>query len=611
MMKRKLRMCIAIIMVLWVFPISAHGANGTISANGIYDIGSYGDNSLITVNGGLMVTLTGDAGTTYNNVRINCSPGVALTLRDVNIDNSGSDNACALAFSGDDTAPNTLTLEGDNTLTSGRNKAGVQVRGDTVLTIGGSGSLTAAGGLHGAGIGGGNDHGGGKITIDGGTITAAGGNDAAGIGGGCRGEAGTITIKDGTVSATGGAYDSVGGGAGIGSGPYGGGGRIIIEGGTVTAVGGGNGQINLGAGIGGGFAVSVGSISISGGTIYATTANSSGWYDIGSGSMGSSNDLELSGAAAVFLEHDTYDETRTTSTLTHFDTASIVGGKLYGVPMPAGWTEAGAFIIPRTLSYDANGGTGAPAPVTQRQGTSGTVDDGSGLSLSVYFNNYVFNGWNTASDGSGTTYAGGSTFTFTDDTTLYAMWKENSTPQPTASPTPKPTPKPTSTPSHTQSPAPSSTPTPTPAPTQVSTQTPDPTATPKPTPAAAETPSPTPQPTPEGEPSPTPGPMEPVGTDTYETGTTAVDFDPAALPEGTAVLRVLVNGGGQDSPIEVVALNEDGVPLGTYAVQGVSLNSQDNGNPLAILVWILSGIIVAGAIGSVLYILWRKGKVFS
>ena len=53
------------------------------------------------------------------------------------------------------------------------------------------------------------------------------------------------------------------------------------------------------------------------------------------------------------------------------------------------------------------------------------VADGGGLSR----DGYVFAGWNTAADGSGTAYAAGATFTFAADTTLYAQW---TVPQPAA-----------------------------------------------------------------------------------------------------------------------------------------------------------------------------------
>ena len=70
-----------------------------------------------------------------------------------------------------------------------------------------------------------------------------------------------------------------------------------------------------------------------------------------------------------------------------------------------------------TISYDANGGSGAPSAQTK--------DGGIDLSLSGIVPTragYVFKGWNTAADGSGTSYASGATFTDNADTTLYAQW---------------------------------------------------------------------------------------------------------------------------------------------------------------------------------------------
>ena len=70
-----------------------------------------------------------------------------------------------------------------------------------------------------------------------------------------------------------------------------------------------------------------------------------------------------------------------------------------------------------TISYDANGGSGAPSAQTK--------DGGIDLNLSGVAPTragYVFKGWNTAADGSGTSYASGATFTGNADTTLYAQW---------------------------------------------------------------------------------------------------------------------------------------------------------------------------------------------
>ncbi|WP_084777972.1 immunoglobulin-like domain-containing protein [Saccharibacillus sacchari] len=63
----------------------------------------------------------------------------------------------------------------------------------------GGGSLTARGGMYGAGIGGGRNETAGTIIIESGTVTATGGTFGAGIGGGYQGAGGEIRIEGGTV----------------------------------------------------------------------------------------------------------------------------------------------------------------------------------------------------------------------------------------------------------------------------------------------------------------------------------------------------------------------------------------------------------------------------
>ena len=130
-----------------------------------------------------------------------------------------------------------IELNGNNTLTSGYGHAGLEhnkTDDSGTLTIqdeknddgsakGGAsdttGSLTAKGGGHGAGIGGSNEKDG-QVTITGGKITATGGNGAAGIGGGAGdkytavGGDGDVTISGGTITATGGSLAAgIGGGS--------------------------------------------------------------------------------------------------------------------------------------------------------------------------------------------------------------------------------------------------------------------------------------------------------------------------------------------------------------------------------------------------------------
>jgi len=71
------------------------------------------------------------------------------------------------------------------------------------------------------------------------------------------------------------------------------------------------------------------------------------------------------------------------------------------------------------VSFSANGGSGtAPAPQSVIYGSEITIPDDSGLSRV----GYVFGGWNTAVNGSGTTYNAGDSYTATGNITLYAKW---------------------------------------------------------------------------------------------------------------------------------------------------------------------------------------------
>ena len=248
-----------------------------------------------------------------------------LTLKDVKIDVSDTDDKAALRVQGDGNVE--IELDGNNELKSGWHRAGLEKNaseaegtltlkdenkeagsltakgGGSAAGIGGSyngyhknngtkniiitgGTVNATGGQCGAGIGGGSDGGGKNITISGGTVTAAGGNYGAGIGGGDYGSGEDITINGGTVTATGGFR-----GAGIGGGGSGGGKNITINSGTVNATGGEDG-----AGIGGGGSGIGGkNITIKGGTVNA--AGGKGSAGIGGGLGGSGENITINGGA--------------------------------------------------------------------------------------------------------------------------------------------------------------------------------------------------------------------------------------------------------------------------------------------------------------------------
>ena len=100
------------------------------------------------------------------------------------------------------------------------------------------------------------------------------------------------------------------------------------------------------------------------------------------------------------------------------------------VPYTSG--DTGTFVIvynttnikPCIVTFNNNDGTGtAPAPVTVNSGSSTTLPDGTGLSK----NGYLFAGWNTLADGTGTTYSAGASFPVTDNVILYVKWGSTAT----------------------------------------------------------------------------------------------------------------------------------------------------------------------------------------
>ncbi|GAB6394377.1 MAG: Ig domain-containing protein [Bacteroidales bacterium] len=243
----------------------------------------------------------------------------------ITLDNVRIHSAVASPFSlsSDDTGGSqvTLRLVGNSELVATAASAGLRVENKARLTIEGAGSLTASGGVSGAGIGGGPYSSGGTITISGGTViaTSLGGNgDPAAIGGGGNGNAGTIKITGGTVYASGSTGAGIGGGAratggiinitggmitatgggqaaGIGGGPIGNVDAITISGGTVVAVTpGGDGDP---AGIGGGrYGASAGTINISGGTVYASGGPGPG---IGAGATATEGVINITGGTVI------------------------------------------------------------------------------------------------------------------------------------------------------------------------------------------------------------------------------------------------------------------------------------------------------------------------
>ncbi len=73
-----------------------------------------------------------------------------------------------------------------------------------------------------------------------------------------------------------------------------------------------------------------------------------------------------------------------------------------------------------TVSYNANGGSGAPSSQTKTYGKNLTL-----TSSKPTKSGYAFKNWNTKADGSGTSYAPGATYSSNAAVTLYAQWSAN------------------------------------------------------------------------------------------------------------------------------------------------------------------------------------------
>ncbi len=99
---------------------------------------------------------------------------------------------------------------------------------------------------------------------------------------------------------------------------------------------------------------------------------------------------------------------------------SYASGAVYSsnadVTLYAQWT-----VTTYTVSYNANGGSGAPSAQTKTYGKDLTLS-----TVKSTRTGYTFKNWNTKADGSGTSYASGATYKENAAVTLYAQWSINS-----------------------------------------------------------------------------------------------------------------------------------------------------------------------------------------
>ncbi len=162
--------------------------------------------------------------------------------------------------------------------------------------------------------------------------------------------------------------------------------------------------------------------------VTGTASTFSVTYNANSASSGSvpSDATAYSSGASVNTAANSGSLARTGYTFAGWNTAANGTGTTYAVSTSSAFTiSANTTLYAKwtgTVTYDGNSNTSgaAPSAATVIAGATHTVLSNSGTLART---GYTFAGWNTAADGTGTSYTAGSgTFTFEGNTTLYARW---------------------------------------------------------------------------------------------------------------------------------------------------------------------------------------------
>lgn len=168
-------------------------------------------------------------------------------------------------------------------------------------------------------------------------------------------------------------------------------------------------------------------------TIYSCSDGASNWLycDIGTGVTSASTQVATkiaikhtvatgsgwSSSNQTKLYDKTYTYTRGTSAAEYKVYAKFSGIDMLDSAMYVNTSFTVPALASYTVSYNANGGSGAPSSQTKWYGKSLTLS-----STKPTRTGYTFQGWATSASGS-VAYAAGASYTANDAVTLYAVWK--------------------------------------------------------------------------------------------------------------------------------------------------------------------------------------------
>lgn len=110
--------------------------------------------------------------------------------------------------------------------------------------------------------------------------------------------------------------------------------------------------------------------------------------------------------------------------MNRMDYDKVAGFTIFGIPGSAAQRYADSNGFPfkgsSTITYDANGGTGAPAPTEKNRGSTAYLSSTKPTKAG-----YQFAGWAESPDAATAQYQPGGSYTKDEDITLYAVWKAN------------------------------------------------------------------------------------------------------------------------------------------------------------------------------------------
>lgn len=162
------------------------------------------------------------------------------------------------------------------------------------------------------------------------------------------------------------------------------------------------------------------SLDDSNNTLYFDTDSTSATTARGSVNISHTDDSSWSTGNQSCLGSNSYSYTRTTSRQTIYCAATLSNIGTYGDDVSVVSSYDISPLVSYTVSYVANGGTGAPSAQVKWYGKDLTLS-----STKPVRTGYTFLGWSKSTTATSPSYQPGDTFTENANTNLYAVWEAN------------------------------------------------------------------------------------------------------------------------------------------------------------------------------------------